>query len=124
MKYGHWVPMFFGTVMVLGSCGQEPVSPAAAEGKRTALLSEVEAPTMIGICHFPRHEGDFVLYYQIPGGTNWLCRGDDGHTDPPPDGPNASGDGIVMYVSLKACREGHNAAEYAGQTCESVAADN
>lgn len=82
-----------------------------------AALTITDAPAQadalegdtVGICHYPGHNGDFVLGNQDPNAPNTGCRGPDGVTTGPLAGPNATGDGIVMHVGLKACEKGHRA---------------
>jgi len=70
----------------------------------------------VGICHFPGHNGDFVLGNQTPGGTASGCRGANGVTDGPLAGPNSTNEGIVMFVGRNACAKGHKAAPAFGGT--------
>ena len=86
-------------------------APAHAE----ASLDQADK---VGICHFPGHDGDFVLGNQTMDPPYGACHNFDG-PQAPVAGPNSSGDGIVMFVSHKACEKGHGAVNLHGPSCSS-----
>lgn len=90
-------------------------APATAEASIGARAGQV------AICHYPGHDGDKVLNNQSLDRSRAYtgCNGDDGVRDNPVAGPNASGDGIVLFVGSKACEKAHQAAPSGnGTTCE------